>query len=68
MLRLYNEFAAARAEAESSVVEQETGIVIPDVPEQCEASVADERQSLIDADAELQNQLTFAEWIKVQLA
>ena len=68
LLRLFNDFAAARAATESTVAEQVTGIEIPDVPEQCDASVAAARQSLVDADAELQNQLTFAEWIKEQLA
>lgn len=68
LLRLFNDFAAARAATESAVAEQVTGIEIPDVPEQCDASVAAERQALVAADAELQHQLTFAEWAKEQLA
>ena len=67
-LRLFSDFAAARAATESAVAEQVTGIEIPDVPEQCDASVAAERQALVAADANLQNQLTFAEWAKEQLA
>ena len=50
------------------VVEQETGIEIPEVPEQCQQSTKDTRQALVDAESNLQNQLTFAAWLEEQLA
>jgi hypothetical protein len=65
---LFQDFDAARAATDGDVVEQETGIEIPEVPEQCQQSTKDTKQALIDAENNLQNQLTFATWLEEQLA
>jgi hypothetical protein len=49
--RLEGEFAAARAEG--LVTEQETGIVIEDVPELCHVSTFDARDALVAFEADL---------------
>jgi len=67
-IALYHDFDAARADTDSSIVEQETGIEIPEVPEQCQQSTVDTKQSLIDFNDNLQDQLTFANWLEEQLA
>ena len=65
---LFQDFDAARSAADSDVVEQETGIEIPEVPEQCQQSTKDTKDALIVADNNLQNQLTFAAWLEEELA
>ena len=65
---IFQDFDAARAATDGDVVEQETGIEIPEVPEQCQQSTKDTKQALVDAENDLQNQLTFAAWLEEQLA
>ena len=68
VLAIFQDFDAARAATDGGVVEQETGIVIPDVPEQCQQSTKDTKAALIAFEDDLQNQLTYAAWLEEQLA
>lgn len=67
-LAIFNDFAAARADSEGGVVEVETGLVIPGVPEQCPQSTKDAKALVNAFDSDLQNQLTYALWLEGQLA
>jgi hypothetical protein len=51
--RLEGEFAAARADPDGGVAEQETGIEIADVPEQCPDSTRAARDALVAFEADL---------------
>ena len=65
---LKQSFDLERADPDGEVVEQDTGIIIAETPDSCQMATKDAREALVNFNKDLQDNKTFLNWLKHQLA